>query len=307
MHCKITLFTCPKAFHGHIGTIQSNAIKSWTLLEPRPEILLFGDEDGTAEAAVEFGALHIPAVGRNSHGTPLISSIFHLAQENASTNLVCYVNCDIIFLDNFGQHVQKIGFPTFLLVGQRTNLDVNYAIDFSAQRWHDSIRGEALQHGKKGGFAAIDYFIFSKGLYNSIPDFAVGRIGWDNWLLWKTKSMGVPIVDATNAVSAIHQNHSYEHLTGGEVEFRHGSEAKVNLELAGGWKHYHNIEDAEWAFRRGELRRHNLGLWRILRKIERLIVVRQGDSNLEKLFQKVVHPQGILRKTFSLLRRKRPR
>jgi hypothetical protein len=55
----ITLITCPKPFRGHSKIIQRNAIKSWTLLEPKPEILLMGDDEGTAEAAAEFGARHV--------------------------------------------------------------------------------------------------------------------------------------------------------------------------------------------------------------------------------------------------------
>ena len=49
-----TIFTIPKPFQGHIGTIQRNAIQSWTLLHPRPEIILFGSEAGTAQVAAEL-------------------------------------------------------------------------------------------------------------------------------------------------------------------------------------------------------------------------------------------------------------
>ena len=188
------------------------------------------------------------------------------------------------------------------MVGQRTNLDVNYAIDFSNQQWHESIRSESLQYGERGGFAAIDYFVFSKGLYNSIPEFAVGRIGWDNWLLWKTKSMGVPIIDATNGITAIHQNHSYGHFTGGEVEFRHGSEAKVNLELAGGWKHYHNIEDADWALANSRLNKPHSTLWRMLRLAERFLVKKTSDTILEQILRPFLHPDSSFRRMVSRVR-----
>jgi len=43
----LTLFALPKPFRGRNGIIQQNAIRSWTLLEPTPEIILFGDEFGT--------------------------------------------------------------------------------------------------------------------------------------------------------------------------------------------------------------------------------------------------------------------
>ena len=61
----LTIFSIPKAFVGHIGVIQRNALKSWSLLEPRCEIIIFGDEEDIAEAAAETGAAHVPEIGRN--------------------------------------------------------------------------------------------------------------------------------------------------------------------------------------------------------------------------------------------------
>ncbi len=55
----ITIFTIPKPFKGHISVIQKNAIKSWTLLEPSCEIILFGDEEGAEEIAQELSLRHI--------------------------------------------------------------------------------------------------------------------------------------------------------------------------------------------------------------------------------------------------------
>src|SRR5262245_33530010 len=83
----ITLFAMPKAFSGHIGIIQRNAITSWTRLSPRPQIILFGDEDGTAELAAELGVQHVPQVARNELGTPLVNSVFQQAHQFAEHRL----------------------------------------------------------------------------------------------------------------------------------------------------------------------------------------------------------------------------
>jgi hypothetical protein len=72
----LTLFAIPKHFRGHIATIQRNAIASWTRLNPRPEIMLFGNEDGAAETARELGLRHFPEVARNEFGTPLLGDLF---------------------------------------------------------------------------------------------------------------------------------------------------------------------------------------------------------------------------------------
>ena len=92
----ITLFSAPKPVtNPHIAMIQRNAIRSWTLL-PDVEVILLGEEDGLAEAARDLGVQHIPHVARNANGTPLISSMFQLAREHSTGDLLCIVNADMI-------------------------------------------------------------------------------------------------------------------------------------------------------------------------------------------------------------------
>ena len=84
--------------HIYIGIIQRNAVTSWTRISPRPEIILFGDETGTAEIAREFVVRHVPDVKRNDKGTPYLSDLFEKAQSLASHPSLCYVNADICLL-----------------------------------------------------------------------------------------------------------------------------------------------------------------------------------------------------------------
>ena len=128
----LTIFAIPKAFAGHNGVIQRNAIFSWTLLRPRCEILLLGDDEGTKEAAEEFGATYIPDIARSEYGTPLLDSIFQVAQDAATTPLVSYVNADIILMSDFMAAVNSVSERDgpFVLSGQRWNLDVTEPIDF---------------------------------------------------------------------------------------------------------------------------------------------------------------------------------
>src|SRR5712664_4002027 len=87
----ITIFAMPKAFRGHIDVIQRNAIMSWTRLSIKPEIILLGTDEGTAEVAREFGVRHLPEVARNPEGTPLVSDLFAQGQRCAANDLLCYV------------------------------------------------------------------------------------------------------------------------------------------------------------------------------------------------------------------------
>ena len=58
----ITVFSVPKPFEGHIGIIQCNAIKSWKKLDPKCEIILYGNEKGVKEIAEKFDLIHIPDI-----------------------------------------------------------------------------------------------------------------------------------------------------------------------------------------------------------------------------------------------------
>src|SRR5207245_9622872 len=94
----ITFFATPKPFTGHIAVIQRNAITSWTVLRPRPLIVLVGDDQGTAEIAGDLGLGHIPVVRSNEYGTPLVEDIFATAEARASVDLFCYINADFMIL-----------------------------------------------------------------------------------------------------------------------------------------------------------------------------------------------------------------
>ena len=101
----LTIFALPKPFRGHIATIQRNAIGSWARLRPSCQILLLGSEEGTAEIAKEFDVCHVPEVAVNEYGTPLLNDLFEKAEKLARYELLCYVNCDIILMDDFIQAV----------------------------------------------------------------------------------------------------------------------------------------------------------------------------------------------------------
>jgi hypothetical protein len=112
----LTIFSIPKPFIGHIGIIQMNALRSWTFLNPKCQIIIFGDETGVAEAAAKIGALHVPEIARNELGTPRLDWAFGHAQEVAEHRLTCYLNSDVIVLDDLPKTAAGIEFPEFLMI-----------------------------------------------------------------------------------------------------------------------------------------------------------------------------------------------
>lgn len=243
----ITLFSIPKPFHGHIGVIQTNAIQSWLHLYPACEVILLGNEEGTAEIASSLGIRHIPDVEHNEYGTPLVSSIFSIAQDIASHQLMCYVNADIILMSDFLSAVQQLDRHSFLMVGQRWDVDFNELVNFDDTQWESQLQTCVAEYGKLHPRTGIDYFVFPRGLYQGIPPFAIGRTGWDNWFAYRARLLKIPVIDATKAITAIHQNHGYSHPMG-KVGIWKGPEAKQNIELMGGRDHCFDLNYATLLF-----------------------------------------------------------
>lgn len=241
----LTIFTVPKPFQGHINIIQRNAIRSWLRAIPKVEVILFGNDPGVAGAVREFGILHIPEIEKNEFGTPLLSSAFKLAQKKAKNEILVYINADNILMPDFISAIKKIKKPLFLMSGRRWDLDIKEEIDFNTD-WGKKLQERIKKEGKLRGFSGMDYFIFLKNLPHNLPPFAVGRSGWDNWLIYHIRSLKIPVIDATEVITVLHQKHDYSHSPYGKRDGVGGPEEEKSLKLAGGLSHMLTLRDADW-------------------------------------------------------------
>lgn len=242
----LTLFATPKPFRGHIGIIQRNALESWTRLAPDVEVILFGDEEGAAEAAGDLGLRHEPQVERNKHGCKLLPHIFGRAQQIARHNLLCYANCDIVMTPDLVDAVQRVAaaHTRFLLVSRRWDVNVTAPLDFASATWASDIVGLARGSGRQRPASWIDCFAFSRGLFSELRPLVIGRVGWDGYLLRQARRMGVPLVDASAVVTPVHQNHDYAYHPQGEHGVWHDEQAQRNIALAGGLAELYTMQDA---------------------------------------------------------------
>src|ERR1043166_7117019 len=137
----LTFLTTAKPFAGHNGVIQRNALKSWKLLHPDVEVILFGDESGAAEAARELGLRHEREVERSARGAKRLDSMFERGQAMARHEVMCYCNCDIVLMEDFRRAVERVAKARkrFLMVGRRW--DVNIASRYAfGQDWQERLR-----------------------------------------------------------------------------------------------------------------------------------------------------------------------
>jgi hypothetical protein len=147
--------------------------------------------------------------------------------------MLCHVNCDIVLMADFLEAVRRVRAmkERFLMAGRRWDVDVTEPLDFERD-WETRLRQLALRTNRQRPAQWIDYFVFPKGLYyRQIPEFVIGRPGWDNWLLWYPRTAGVPVVDASKMVVAVHQNHDYGYHPEGEAGVWQGEEAQENYRL----------------------------------------------------------------------------
>lgn len=240
---QLSLFTIPKAFDGFTTALQTNALRSWLQLDPQPQVILCGNDQGVAEAAESFGAVHLPHISTNSYGTPLLDSAFHEAQAAAVHATMLYVNADIILTSALMRAVEQIPFKRFLLCGQRIDVDTMPPLEFKNPAWEQAFTRQALQEGRLYEIGGMDYFVFRKGTMSELPAFAVGRPCWDNWMIYQARSQGLPVVDLTPVFKPIHQVHGYAHVSGQRGNRWEGIEGDFNLELAGGRTHLFTMHD----------------------------------------------------------------
>ena len=265
----LTLFSAPKPFtNPHVAMIQRNAIRSWTLL-PDVEVVLLGEEHGLAKAARELGVKHLPNVARNESGTPLISSMFQLARENSNSEFLCIINADMILLPDLveaAKQVVKLK-DKFVILSQRWDYNITSPIDFTAE-WQNHLRSTVHSQNNLHRPAGSDFFLFPKNCYQDIPDFIIGRAGWDNWMIYKARSEKWSVIDCTPSVMIVHQNHDYSHLPGGKSHYEH-PDTNENIRLAGGQANVrYTILDSTHQLADGKLIRPKMTSQRFTRSFE---------------------------------------
>lgn len=287
----ITIFTAPKPFTDpHIHMIQRNAILSWHCLGEEVNVLMIGDEPGMAEFATQTGTQHLAQVEINFFGTPLVSSVFAAARQISTSPLLAYVNADVLLTPKFVEVARQVysQLRKFVIVGRRYNLSLQAPLEFYPG-WDLYLLSQTQIRGHLSPPNGSDYFIFPRDCFTKMPNFTIGRGGWDNWMLFHARRQGFPVVDATPSITAIHQDHDYSHLPEGQPHYRL-PETILNIRLAGGSRNLFTLMDADFTFHYGQLDRIPLRSHKLLREIEIYPLIHTHSQSLADAFFTIFHP-----------------
>ena len=262
---SITIFGVPKPFLGDADRIQRNALKSWRRLSELGlnfDVVILGDEPGIQETAEELGIPHIAGLKRNQWGTPILSSAFQLVKEYSNSPVLVYANSDIILFEEFVESISRLQqseLSRFLAIGQRLDLKLDHELDFDQSETIQAVRDQARREGVLSARVCKEYFAFSRDLYSEIPDFAVGRGNWDNWMVASAHRQGIPVVNLNKGGTVIHQVHDYGHSSSNRLQvYVTGPEARLNERLAGG-KNVISGACSSWELTEKGLRKRPLG------------------------------------------------
>ena len=137
-----------------------------------------------------------------------------------------------------------------------------------------ALHSDLSDRGHLGHHTEIDFWLYTKGLLPGIPPLAVGRMAFECWCLYKARSMNADLIDSTDVVISVHQNHDYSHHPDGKEGIGTSVEAQRNRQLVGGKPYFFVIEDRTHILTRRGLKRARDAWrwWRALRTAQVLPV-----------------------------------
>jgi hypothetical protein len=188
-------------------------------------------------------------------GPPYFNGIVAHADKHARYDIQVFLNCDILLTPSIVQALRSVrSLPRFLVIGQRLDLSEGATINplESVLDQLCEVAGRRLLtlHSITG----IDYFMFRRGTWLMLPPLIIGRGAYDNALVAHCLRRGIPVIDGTRSIVAIHQFHRYDHVPGGKKTVFSGSEERQNRRLHDIRHSAPNIGDAEYYLAEGAIR-----------------------------------------------------
>lgn len=183
----ITIYTYFESFEDeYTAMVQTNALKSWAMLEPNPEIIVFGNNPGVREICDQYGLNHIPNVRCGQSGAPYMDSMMRVVEEIGFFDKYLCLSPNTIVVDKNvckAAYVLSKKMEHFLLICKDNIINRNEVkmLDFYNTQALDEHLGKKVivTHAWNDGF-----YLFNKGYFDHHPPFLLGRGSYESWLYW---------------------------------------------------------------------------------------------------------------------------
>ncbi|XP_070192845.1 uncharacterized protein [Littorina saxatilis] len=190
--------------------VRKLTLRNWQQLKPYVVPVLFSNSVTLRAQAEQWGWFSMP-VSNSPIGVPVLKHMYRDAMEHFNTTLYAYANGDILFTDSLVDTLLAVltsparlnDSQALLVTGRRTNVEfVTEAESATLQQV-----SRVAERGELFIPEAQDYFITDRRYpWESVPEFVVGRIAYDNWLTaMSIMSEDKAVVDATSTLLAVHQ------------------------------------------------------------------------------------------------------
>ena len=212
-HTLVTMFTT-MYLKPSKHDILLNTLDIWAQLGPSTRLVVYVDEADCESWMANFASKIgweirvVPKVNRATN-IPIIRYMFIDVIVNFKSSFYMYANSDILFDHSLTNTLSAIEpyleeREDLFIVGRRLNYNIIPGERFrQINEISDASTEAELDHE-----AAIDYFVTTANGYpwRRVPDFVVGRVRFDSWLISNAIISGLLTIDATKTVTALHQS-----------------------------------------------------------------------------------------------------
>ena len=198
----------------HMFAVQWTSLMSWSELVVGSNMIVFVDTQASCDYLQSFirGLQCFPVpCWNNDYNKPYLNCIFDKAHQHAPTELIAYVNGDILLDKSLATTIDYVNsrYEHFVLVGRRidTVLSAQLLEEYRTPGYLQRVRDFAMSNGQLHYGHPIDLFVYKRRTLQELqfPPFIAGVYRWDQWLLAQL-ILGdhVDTFDITNTVTLIH-------------------------------------------------------------------------------------------------------
>lgn len=192
--------------------INSRTMKNWRTVLKHVNLVVFSNSSDVKRYS-KLADFTVLPVTQEATGAPLLSAMFMAAKARFTSEFYGFANGDILFTDSLTKTLQTIlcnieedfRQKGLLIVGRRINIPVTDIREEDITSSSNLVR-ISRSSGSLFQTDAEDYFITDKFYkWNEFLPVAIGRRGYDNWVVAYSRYNNITVIDATESVLCVHQ------------------------------------------------------------------------------------------------------